>query len=409
MSGSTSGSGDGTVGWAGHARGSREYRRLLVALAFAGVATFTQLYSTQGILPLIARDLEVDAATAALTVSGTTAGLAAAVIPWSWVADRIGRLPAMRIALVSATVLGLLAPLAPDVVSLVGVRIVEGVALGGLPAIALTYLAEEVDRRHAAAAAATYVAGTSVGGLLGRLIAAPVAEQTDWRVGVATVAVIAAIAAAVFMVLAPRARGFDRGPVGGVAHVARTIARLARDRVLVSLWAQGFLLMGGFVTVYNYLAFHLEGAPFLLPPSLASLLFTAYLAGTASSRVAGAIAERLGTRPVLIASSGVMLAGLALTLVEQLAVVIVGLVVLTAGFFAGHASASAAIGQRAASGRAQATSVYTLGYYAGSSLFGWLGGYAYLAGDWMAVVGLVAALATIAGVVALIGTRPPRH
>lgn len=235
------------------------------------------------------------------------------------------------------------------------------------------------------------------------------AEQTDWRIGVATVAVVAALAAAVFMVLAPRARGFDRGPVGGVAHVARTIATLAHDRVLLSLWAQGFLLMGGFVTVYNYLAFHLEGAPFSLPPSLASLLFTAYLAGTASSRLAGALAERLGTRPVLIASSGIMLAGLVLTLVEQLAVVIVGLVVLTAGFFAGHASASAAIGRRAARGRAQATSVYTLGYYAGSSLFGWLGGLAYLAGDWPAVVGLVAVLAALAGVAALAGTRTGPH
>ncbi len=402
-------SGDAPEDWRGHPRGSREYRRLLVALAFAGVATFTQLYSTQGILPLIARDLSIDAATAALTVSGTTAGLAAAVLPWSWVADRVGRLPAMRIALASATALGLLAPLSPDAGVLIGVRIVEGVALGGLPAIALTYLAEEVDRRHAAVAAATYVAGTSLGGLLGRLIAAPVAEQSDWRVGVATVAVIAAGAAAVFMVLAPRARGFDRGPVGGVSHVARTIVELARDRVLVALWAQGLLLMGGFVTVYNYLAFHLEGEPFLLPPSLASLLFTAYLAGTASSRLAGAFAERLGTRPVLIASSGVMLAGLALTLVEQLAVVIVGLVVLTAGFFAGHASASAAIGQRAASGRAQATSVYTLGYYAGSSLFGWLGGLAYLAGDWPAVVALVASLTTLAGVAAFGSARATHH
>ena len=407
-----------SVGFAGHPRGSREYRRLLIALAFAGVATFTQLYSSQGILPLIGRDLGIDAATAALTVSGTTAGLAVAVIPWSLLADRIGRLPAMRIAIISATVLGLLAPLMPDAATLIGVRVVEGLALGGLPAIALTYLAEEVDRRHAVTATATYVAGTSVGGLLGRLIAAPIAEQAGWRVGMGSVAVIAAVAAVVFIALAPRSSGFAFIAGHPLRRLVQVIGMLARDRVMLALWAQGFLLMGGFVTVYNYLAFHLEGEPFLLPPSLASLLFTAYLAGTASSRFAGGLAERVGTRQVLLVASGVMLAGLSLTLVASLPVVVIGLIVLTAGFFAGHAAASAAIGQRAARGRAQAASVYTLGYYAGSSLFGWLGGLALLAGDWSAVVALVAVLVTLAGVTALAvgpggraggGERPARH
>lgn len=389
-----------SVGFAGHPRGSREYRRLLIALAFAGVATFTQLYSSQGILPLIGRDLGIDAATAALTVSGTTAGLAVAVIPWSLLADRIGRLPAMRIAIISATVLGLLAPLMPDAATLIGVRVIEGLALGGLPAIALTYLAEEVDRSHAATATATYVAGTSVGGLLGRVIAAPIAEQAGWRVGMGSVAVIAAVAAIVFIALAPRSSGFAFIAGHPLRRLVQVIGMLARDRVMLALWAQGFLLMGGFVTVYNYLAFHLENEPFLLPPSLASLLFTAYLAGTASSRFAGGLAERVGTRPVLLAASGVMLAGLSLTLVASLPVVVVGLVVLTAGFFAGHAATSAAIGQRAVRGRAQAASVYTLGYYAGASLFGWLGGLALLAGGWPAVVGLVAGLVALAGAAA---------
>lgn len=397
--------------FSGHPRGSREYRRLLVALAFAGVATFTQLYSSQGILPLISRDLGIDAATAALTVSGTTAGLAAAVLPWSLLADRIGRLPAMRIAIIAATALGLLAPAMPDAASLIGVRIVEGLALGGLPAIALTYLAEEVDRRHAATAAATYVAGTSVGGLLGRLIAAPIAEQAGWRVGMGSVAVIAAVAAVVFIALAPRSYGFAFVAGNPLRRLLRDIGMHAADRVMLALWAQGFLLMGGFVTVYNYLAFHLEAAPYLLPPSLASLLFTAYLAGTASSRIAGGIAERAGTRPVLLSAAAIMLAGLLLTLAASLVLVIVGLVVMTAGFFAGHAAASAAIGQRASRGRAQAASVYTLGYYAGSSLFGWLGGLALIAGDWPAVVGLVAVLVVLAGLTALAvapaAPRPP--
>ncbi len=390
-----------TEEWAGHPRGSRDYRRLLAALFLAGIATFAQLWSAQGILPLIAVDLQIDAATAGLTVSGTTAGLAAAVLPWSWVADRIGRLAVMRIALVSASVLGLLAPLAPTAELLIATRMIEGVALGGLPAVALTYLSEEVDRRHAAVAAATYVAGTSVGGLLGRIVSAPVAALSDWRAGLAVIAALATVAAIAFIALAPRARGFVQSAPTPPRAVVGQLAHLARDPVVLALWAQGALLMGALVATYTYLGFHLEQPPFGVPPALASLLFTAYLAGTASARAAGGFAERHGRRRVLIVSGSLVAVGSALTVAPALIIVVLGLVVLTIGFFAGHAVASGWVGQHVRQSRAQATSIYTLSYYAGSSLAAVIAGGLYLAFGWTAVVALVTLLGITAVVVAV--------
>ncbi len=145
--------------FAGHLPGSRDYRRLLIGLFFGGVATFAQLYSTQALLPAIADDVGTAPAGAALTVSASTLGLAAAVIPWSIVADRIGRIPAMAIGLIAATMLGAATPLAHDIVILLVLRLLEGAALGAVPAVALAYLSEEVDARHVAAAAGSYIAG----------------------------------------------------------------------------------------------------------------------------------------------------------------------------------------------------------------------------------------------------------
>ena len=71
--------------------GTPPYRRLLVALFFIGVATFAQLYSPQGLLPLISQDLEVSADQAALMISAATLGLALGVIPWSYIGDAMGR------------------------------------------------------------------------------------------------------------------------------------------------------------------------------------------------------------------------------------------------------------------------------------------------------------------------------
>jgi len=128
------------VSFPGHTPGSRAYRRLILGLFFAGIATFAQLYAPQAVLPLLARDLAVDPATAALSVSAATLGLAASVIGWSVVADRIGRVPAMAVGVIAATALGLLAPFAGDIGMLLALRCAEGIALGAVPAVALAYL-----------------------------------------------------------------------------------------------------------------------------------------------------------------------------------------------------------------------------------------------------------------------------
>lgn len=393
--------------WRGHQRGTPEYRRILLALACAGVATFAQLYSPQGILPEIAASLRVTPDRSALLISAATIGLAVGVLPWSWVADRIGRLPAMRLSLAAATVLGGAVVVCPSFTGILVLRVGEGVALGGLPALALTYLQEEISPAHSALAAGTYVSGTTVGGLLGRIIAAPAAAVLGWRGGVGTVVVIAALATVAFVLLTPTARGFRRAPVTRRASLPRLIVTQLRTPALLVLFAQGFLLMGSFVTLYNYLSFRLQGAPFHLPTTVTSLLFFAYLAGTWSSRRAGTEAARRGRLTVLLVSIGVMVAGILLTLVPALPVIFIGLVVLTAGFFGAHAIASGWTAARAVVGRAQATSLYNLFYYLGSSVVGWAGGVVFTHGGWDATALAVTGLAVIAGCWAAAVLRRP--
>lgn len=395
---------DVTLEWEGHPRGSREYKRLVAALLFAGIATFAQLYSVQGILPLIASSLAITPSQSSLAVGLATVGVAIAVLPWSVVADRIGRVKAMSCSIIVATVLGLLVPLSSSLPMLLTIRFFEGAALGGLPAIAIAYLSEEVHRNHTALAAATYVSGTTLGGLLGRIVAGPVAELTDWRIGTLTVSLVAAVAAALFLILAPRPRRSLRSTEEGPSLGHRLWVNL-RDPGMLALYSQAFLLMGGFVAIYNFLGFRLEAVPFGLPQSLISLIFIAYLSGTVSSRVAGQLALKLGRTKVLAGSTAVMIAGVALTISSNIVVILVGLVVLTVGFFAAHAIASGWTGQRATVGRAQATSLYNLFYYGGSSIVGWCGGLVFQQFGWTAMALFVMGLAVLAAVIMAITQR----
>jgi predicted MFS family arabinose efflux permease len=398
--------------WTGHARGSVAYGRLLAALFCAGIATFAQLYSPQAVLPLISADLGVGAAGSALMISASTVGLAVGVIPWSTLADRIGRVKAISISVTGATAVGLAVPFAPSFELLLAGRFLEGLLVGGVPAIAVAYLTEEIDPAHAARAAGTFVAGTTIGGLAGRLVSSPVAEIAGWRIGVFTVAVLCGIAAVSFVKLAPRPRGFipsnrpGANPEGSLAH--RLAANLRSPRQL-TLFAQAFLLMGGFVALYNYLGFRLSGAPFYLPPLAVSLVFLAYLAGTWASSRAGAEASRFGRKPILLVSVAVMITGVAITLSDNIIAVLVGLVIATAGFFGAHSIASGWTGGSAPIGKAQASSLYNLFYYGGSSAIGWFGGLAFDGYGWTAVAVTIIVLAVVAAAAAaafLPGDRP---
>lgn len=387
-----------TTVWQGHPRGSTDYRRLLAALFCAGVATFAQLYSPQAVLPLIARDLGIGAADAALAISAATIGLAVGVIPWAALADRIGRVQVMTISVTAATLLGLLVPFAPTYELLLCGRFLEGLVLAGVPAVAVAYLTEEINPRHAAQAAGTYVAGTTIGGLSGRIVTGPVAEFAGWRVGVLTVAVLCGMAALAFIKLAPRAQGFT--PARTHRDLGRRLMANLRSLRQLALFGQGFLLMGGFVAVYNFLGFRLMAAPFALPQTVVSLVFLAYLAGTWASARAGAEATRFGRKPVLLASIATMIAGVAITLSDNVVVVLVGLVITTAGFFGAHAIASGWVGSGAGDSKAQASALYNLFYYGGSSAVGWFGGLAFDAAGWTAVAGTVMGLAALAGLLA---------
>jgi YNFM family putative membrane transporter len=393
--------------WEGHPKGSAAYGKILAGLAFAGVATFAQLYSTQAVLPAIATDLQVTAAEAALTISLATVGLAITVIPWSFLADRIGRVKAMTWGISAATLLGLLVPLAPSFGMLLALRLLEGMALGGIPAIAIAYLNEEVNRAHAAMAAGSYVAGTTLGGLAGRLVAGPAGELWGWRAAALAVSLLATVSAVLFLLLIPKARGFTATKAAGLRGAFTTLGGHLRNPRLMALYIQAFLMMGGFVAVYNYLGFRLSAEPFALPATLISLIFLAYLSGTVTSRWAGGLTARFGRRTVLLAGLVLMAAGLALTLTQVLAIILAGLVIFTGGFFAAHSIGSGWTGSIATTGRAQAASLYNLAYYLGSSVIGWAGGLVFQAFGWTALGLAIVFLACVTALTVAV-VHPPR-
>ena len=214
----------------------------------------------------------------------------------------------MTVSVLAAAVLGLIAPLSPSLPVLIGIRVLQGFALAGVPATAMAYLAEEVDQADLGRAMGLYIAGNAIGGLSGRVIAGVLAEHGGWRVATAGVSALALACAVAFALLLPRSSFFTPS-APRLRVLLATLARNLADTGLLRLYLIGFALMGAFVTVYNYLTFRLSGAPFDLSTSVIGALFTVYLAGTWSSTQAGRLADRAGRYLVLAAGVAVAIGG----------------------------------------------------------------------------------------------------
>ncbi|HEY9562220.1 MAG TPA: MFS transporter, partial [Nocardioides sp.] len=75
----------------GHAPGSAGYRRVMLSMFAAGLATFVLLYSTQALLPAFVTEFSVTPTASTLTVSLTTAALAVALLVAGPLSEVVGR------------------------------------------------------------------------------------------------------------------------------------------------------------------------------------------------------------------------------------------------------------------------------------------------------------------------------
>jgi len=386
--------------------GTAAFRRTNLALFAAGFATFGLLYCVQPLMPEFSRDYGVTEAGAAMSLSLTTGVLAFAMLFAGALSDVWGRKQVMVVSLLSSALLVLVTAAMPDWSALLVARTLLGLTLSGLPAVAMTYLSEEMAVESIGLGMGLYISGSAVGGMGGRLISGVLADFFGWRIGVGVVGVIGLLAGLIFWHALPPSRHFVAQPLRWRTVLGR-FAGMFRDRGLPWLFIEGFLLLGAFVTVYNYLGYRLLAAPYNLSQAVVGLIFGIYLVGTFSSAWMGHLAGKLGRRKVLWTAFALMLAGVALTMAQPLWLIITGIVAITFGFFGGHSIVSSWVGRRAGASKAQASSVYLFCYYMGSSIAGASGGLFYAPYGWHGVAWFVGVLVLAGLLIALWLVRLP--
>jgi YNFM family putative membrane transporter len=418
-------------------------RRTVAAVFLAGIAVFLVLYETQGLLPAIRDAYGIDGPTASLTVSATNVAMACFLIPFSMLAPRIGHARQIGAGVIVAAILALILPFTPTPELLIVVRFLQGVAIASVPATAMAYLSLRLPPAALPGAIGVYIAGNTIGGLCSRLLTGLASEFLGWHGGLAFTAVVSLIFGLIvvwllrhdlFSTARSRAvvdtdtvdsnptdtdptlteaadldavtagdavdpsadgdavRGGDKTDDGGAGSAQPPRRAIPLHGGLWRIYLTGFLCMIVFGGSFTMLGTRLQQDPWRLSEGAVALFFLIYLVGTVVTTYYGRLATKFSRTRITLAGMVIALAGAGLTLVDSLVVIIIGMSLLTAGFFLGHTGASAAASAaRPGVDSTRSSAIYLTVYYLGTSLGAWLSAVLFSDFAWPGVVGMCAA------------------
>lgn len=350
-------------------KGSVRYKRIKWGIFLIGVSVFAQLYNYQPLLSEITQFFAVTPAESSYLVSASTFGMAIGLLLFAFIADRYPRKDIMLFSLVTSTLLTLLSVFVYDFALLININFLKGICISGVSAVTLAYLAEEIDSKSIGTAISFYLAGNTFGGMFGRIIAALVSGWFNWQIAVLTIGLLAFSIAIVFYYLFPESQFFQPQKVKFNKKM-RQMQSIFRNKKILAMYVVGICLMGTFVSIYNYLGFKLEAPPYSLPHYIIALIFLMYAFGIVGNLVAGRLSDRYAAKNILLLALGLLLVGLGLMYIANLAVILLGLTIFTVAFFSGHTIASRVVTQLGGKAKSSATALYWFFYYMGSTLIG---------------------------------------
>jgi len=365
-------------------------RSLQARVFFLVGATFSTIYLTQPILPVLREEFGIGPSEASLTVSAVIFGISLATLPFGRLVDRLPARPIILCGGTIASLAGLLCAATRHFPLLVAGRFLQGVFVPSLTTCLVVYLVRRLPPERLNVAMGSYVSATVAGGLGGRLLAGFIHPPLHWRYAFVTASILLLLAtldAARWLPRGERRPEAAAGEAGFLALVSRPD--------LLRIFSVGAAAFAAFSSIFNYLPFLLAGPPFRLPTHLITMLYLSYIVGVAIGPVAGRLGNRFGNGTTMVLGSLVFGAAALLLLVPSIPAVATALVASCAGFFIVHTAAVGALNRKMSSSRGRANSLYVFFYYLGGTAGITVSGNAYHAAGWPGVLAVVGCLLTV--------------
>jgi len=370
----------------------------------AGMCTFLNMYSTQPLLPLLRETFHASELEVSFTVSATILATALTAPIIGMIAERRGRKKVIVPSLFLLTIPTALVATSTSLRALIFWRFAQGLFVPGVIAVMLAYVNEERAGRGVGRAMSSYITGTVIGGFLGRFISGVVATHWHWRSAFLVLAALNLTGAVMVRVWLPPAKNFVRAE-----HLRQVLDQAKdhlRNRRLLANFGMGSAVLLAQVGCFTYANFYLAAAPFRLNSAQLGSIFFVYLLGVVITPQSGRFLDRFGFRHTAVLYCTMMIAGLLLTLVKSVPVIIVGLAIFSSGVFVAQASATVQTGAIAGRARSSAAGLYVTFYYLGGSVGATLTDWFWHWAAWPGCVALLGGVSLASLWLARISSRP---
>jgi len=381
-----------------------KFDKATVATMLAGMCTFLTVYSTQPLLPLLRQVFHASELEVSLTVSATIFATALTAPLIGMIAERRGRKKVIVPSLFLLTIPTALAATSTSLGALIFWRFVQGLFVPGVIAVILAYVNEEWAGRGVGRAMSAYVAGTVLGGFLGRFLSGIIATHWHWRATFVVLAAMNLAGAVVVRAWLPLAKNFVRAE--HLQQVLDHAKEHLRNPRLLANFGMGATALFALVGCFTYTNFYLAAAPFRLNSAQLGSIFFVYLLGVVITPQSGRFLDRFGVRHASLFYCAMMIAGLLLTLVRSLPIVIVGLAIFSSGVFVAQAAATVQTGAIAGRSRSSAAGLYVTFYYLGGGIGATLTDWFWRWKAWSGCVLLFATVSLLSLWLALLSSRP---
>jgi predicted MFS family arabinose efflux permease len=371
-----------------------------VVIATMAFLTVVDLFAAQALLPTLVERYGVSPAAMGLAVNACTFGMAAAGLAVALFGRHIERRRGIILSLVVLAVPTALLAQAPNLAVFAALRVVQGLCMATAFSLTLAHLGENYSAQGSATAFAAYITGNVASNLIGRLMAAGVADHFGLASAFYAFAVLNLIGAGLaYLAIPVRRCAPTTTPMGEAMH-----GWLAhwRHPGLRAGFGIGFCILFAFIGTFTFVNFVLVAPPLSVGMMELGVIYFVFLPSILTTPLAGGVAARLGTRNAMLAALAVAALGLPLLLAGGLPSVLSGMVLVAVGTFFAQALATGFVSRTATHDRSAASGMYLASYFVGGLVGTAVLGQVFDRWGWPATVAGIGAALSVAAALALL-------
>lgn len=336
-----------------------------VSLALCGVAAFLNIYTPQPLLNELAQGFGIHLADTTVCISATTLGIAIAAPFAGGLSDRFGRKRVIVLATALLALPTLLCAFSASFQVFVALRFVQGLLIPAIFSAASAYIGDEFSSQELPAKIGIYVAGTTCGALLGRLLPGWCAAAWGWSGAFTASAAVTLLLAFLVCLGLPSEKPVVRGHVRSTGKAVRALLR--DDRLVITLLVGCGLLLSQ-VAIFSGVSLLLAAPPYQFGPRAISSIYAIFLLGVIAAPVCSRFVPWVSHRAVIVVALSCSAFGIALTQLPSLLMLIVGLGFFSTGIFVCQAIANSYLNSIVRQDRALSIGLYLSCYYLGGTM-----------------------------------------